>query len=135
MLIYLNLTTVGTKGGFTFLSNKSSQAISLKKACFFTSSASRSLDPSLLSGFFLSNCRWRKKKFSLKNVTTKFTITVSTFWINNILTLLIMAMASNDKNLGYRTSSLTIESKTSSSSSPGKGDCKIKFILLHFEIR
>ena len=37
-------------------------------------------------------------------------------------TFLIMEMASDERNLGYRTSSLTIESNTSSSSSPGKGD-------------
>ena len=34
----------------------------------------------------------------------------------------IIAIDSNDKNLGYRTSSLTMLSKTSSSSSPGNGD-------------
>lgn len=39
-----------------------------------------------------------------------------------ILTRRIIAIASNDKNLGYRTSSFTIESNTSSSSSPGNGD-------------
>jgi hypothetical protein len=33
-----------------------------------------------------------------------------------------MEIASVDKNLGYLTSSFTILSKTSSSSSPGKGD-------------
>ena len=38
------------------------------------------------------------------------------------ITRRIIAMDSNDKNLGYRTSSLTILSKTSSSSSPGNGD-------------
>lgn len=37
-------------------------------------------------------------------------------------TRLIIAIASNDKNLGYLTSSFTMESNTSSSSSPGKGD-------------
>jgi hypothetical protein len=37
-------------------------------------------------------------------------------------TRLMMAIASSDRNRGYRTSSFTIESKTSSSSSPGKGD-------------
>jgi len=31
-------------------------------------------------------------------------------------------MASDDRNLGYLTTSLTIESNTSSSSSPGNGD-------------
>lgn len=41
------------------------------------------------------------------------------FW----LTLRIIAIASSDKKRGYRTSSFTIESKTSSSSSPGNGDC------------
>ena len=40
----------------------------------------------------------------------------------NILTLLMMAIASRERNLGYRTSSFTIESNTSSSSSPGNGD-------------
>lgn len=39
-------------------------------------------------------------------------------------TFLMMEIASDERNLGYRTSSLTIESKTSSSSSPGKGDCR-----------
>ena len=39
------------------------------------------------------------------------------------LTLRISAIESLDKNLGYRTSSLTMLSKTSSSSSPGKGLC------------
>ena len=34
----------------------------------------------------------------------------------------MIAIDSNDKNLGYRTSSLTMLSKTSSSSSPGNGD-------------
>uniref|UniRef100_A0A6B0UIV7 Putative secreted protein n=1 Tax=Ixodes ricinus TaxID=34613 RepID=A0A6B0UIV7_IXORI len=63
----------------------------LKKACFLTSSASFSLVPSRLSGFFLSN-------------------------------LLMMAMASMDRNRGYLTSSCTMLSNTSSSSSPGKGD-------------
>lgn len=46
------LTTVGTNGGLTFLCNKSSQMTCLKNACFFTSSASLSLDPNLRSGFF-----------------------------------------------------------------------------------
>lgn len=46
----------GTKGGFTRLNSKSSHAMCLKNACFFTSSASFSLLPNLLSGFFLSNC-------------------------------------------------------------------------------
>jgi hypothetical protein len=36
----------------------------------------------------------------------------------------MMAIDSSDRNRGYRTSSFTIESKTSSSSSPGKGDWK-----------
>ena len=39
-----------------------------------------------------------------------------------ILTLLIIAIDSRDRNLGYRTSSLTMLSNTSSSSSPGNGD-------------
>ena len=39
------------------------------------------------------------------------------------LTLLINAIASFERNLGYLTSSLTILSNTSSSSSPGNGDC------------
>ncbi len=34
----------------------------------------------------------------------------------------MIAIDSKDKNLGYRTSSLTILSNTSSSSSPGNGD-------------
>lgn len=38
------------------------------------------------------------------------------------LTLLIIEMASVERNRGYLTSSFTILSKTSSSSSPGKGD-------------
>lgn len=45
------LTIVGTNGGFTFLKSKSSQNICLKNACFLTSSASRSEEPSLRSGF------------------------------------------------------------------------------------
>jgi len=36
----------------------------------------------------------------------------------------MIAIDSSDRNRGYRTSSFTIESKTSSSSSPGKGDWK-----------
>ena len=44
------------------------------------------------------------------------------------LTLLINAIASFERNLGYLTSSLTILSNTSSSSSPGNGDCNaVKF--------
>ena len=39
-------------------------------------------------------------------------------------TFLMIEMASDERNLGYLTSSLTIESNTSSSSSPGKGDCR-----------
>lgn len=39
-----------------------------------------------------------------------------------IVTLLINETASKERNLGYFTSSLTMESKTSSSSSPGNGD-------------
>lgn len=46
------------------------------------------------------------------------------------LTLLIIAIASNDKNLGYLTSSFTMESNTSSSSSPGNGDCTQKKYLI-----
>ena len=38
------------------------------------------------------------------------------------LTRLMMAIASVDKKRGYLTSSLTMQSNTSSSSSPGKGD-------------
>jgi len=34
----------------------------------------------------------------------------------------MIAIASKERNLGYRTSSFTMESNTSSSSSPGKGD-------------
>lgn len=34
----------------------------------------------------------------------------------------MIAIDSKDKNRGYRTSSFTMESNTSSSSSPGKGD-------------
>lgn len=49
------LTIVGTNGGLTFLSSKSSQEIPLKKACFLTSSASLSDEPSLRSGFLRSN--------------------------------------------------------------------------------
>ena len=39
-------------------------------------------------------------------------------------TFLMIEIASEERNLGYRTSSLTIESNTSSSSSPGNGDCR-----------
>lgn len=46
-----------------------------------------------------------------------------------MLTLLIIAIASNERNRGYRISSFTMESNTSSSSSPGKGDCNILLIL------
>lgn len=42
----------------------------------------------------------------------------------NVLTRLIIEMASVDRNRGYLTSSFTILSNTSSSSSPGKGDYK-----------
>lgn len=52
------LTIVGTNGGLTFLSSKSSHRMCLKNACFFTSSASRSDEPSLRSGFLRSNCKW-----------------------------------------------------------------------------
>lgn len=89
------LTITGVKGGLILRDKRSPQLMCLKKACFFTSSASFSEDPSLRSGCFRSN-------------------------------LLMMATASRDKNLGYLTSSLTILSKTSSSSSPGKGDCQKK---------
>ena len=51
----LRLTMVGTNGGGTLLISKSSQLTFRKKACFFTSSASLSLAPNLLSGFFLSS--------------------------------------------------------------------------------
>lgn len=43
--------------------------------------------------------------------------------IKILLTLRIIATDSSDKNGGYLTSSFTILSNTSSSSSPGKGDC------------
>lgn len=49
------LTIVGTNGGLTLRSNKSSHPIVRKNACFFTSSASRSDDPRRRSGFFRSN--------------------------------------------------------------------------------
>lgn len=49
------LTIVGTKGGGTFLFSRSSQFTFLKNACFFTSSASRSVAPSRRSGLFRSN--------------------------------------------------------------------------------
>ena len=52
----------------------------------------------------------------LNTVTTKINAD------SQLITRRIIAMDSNDKNLGYRTSSLTILSKTSSSSSPGNGD-------------
>lgn len=52
---------------------------------------------------------------------------LSSFLERVLLTLLIMEIASVDKNLGYLTSSFTILSKTSSSSSPGKGDWKRHF--------
>lgn len=54
------LTTVGTKGGFTLRSNKSSQAIWRKKACFLTSSASLSLEPKRRSGFFRNSCKYKE---------------------------------------------------------------------------
>jgi hypothetical protein len=38
------------------------------------------------------------------------------------LTFLMMEMASEERKRGYLTSSLTMESNTSSSSSPGNGD-------------
>ena len=41
--------------------------------------------------------------------------------LSYLLTLLIIAIASRERNLGYLTSSFTIESNTSSSSSPGNG--------------
>jgi len=47
----LKLTTVGTNGGLILRSKRSSQAMCLKNACFFTSSASRSLEPKRRSGF------------------------------------------------------------------------------------
>lgn len=46
---------VGTNGGLTLRSSKSSQEMPRKKACFLTSSASRSELPNLLSGFLRSN--------------------------------------------------------------------------------
>ena len=52
------LTTVGTKGGLTFRNKRSSHDINLKNACFLTSSASLSLDPSLLSGFLRNNYKF-----------------------------------------------------------------------------
>lgn len=43
----------------------------------------------------------------------------------------MIAIASNDKNLGYLTSSFTMESNTSSSSSPGNGDYKRqKYVII-----
>lgn len=43
----------------------------------------------------------------------------------------MIAIASNDKNLGYLTSSFTMESNTSSSSSPGNGDYKQqKYVII-----
>lgn len=53
-LLY-KLTIVGTNGGFTFLNNKSSHEMCRKNACFLTSSASRSDEPSRRSGFLRSN--------------------------------------------------------------------------------
>lgn len=55
-LVIWELTTVGTKGGLKRRSRRSSQGMLRKNACFFTSSASRSLEPSRLSGFLRSNC-------------------------------------------------------------------------------
>lgn len=57
------LTIVGTNGGFTRLRSKSSHAMCLKNACFLTSSASFSLLPNRLSGFFLSNCYTNDVKY------------------------------------------------------------------------
>lgn len=57
MVIVGILTMVGMNGGFTFRSNRSSHDVVLKNACFFTSSASRSDEPSRRSGFLRSNCK------------------------------------------------------------------------------
>lgn len=82
-----------------------------KNACFFISSASRSDDPRRFSGVFLNNYG-----------NTMVRLEQDKNYINQVLTLLMIAIDSSDKNLGYLTSSLTIESKTSSSLSPGNGD-------------
>lgn len=55
--------------------------------------------------------------------STNSFITIISINTIDVLTLLMMAMASAERNRGYRTSSLTILSNTSSSSSPGNGDC------------
>lgn len=66
---FKELTIVGTNGGFTFLNNKSSHEMCLKNACFLTSSASRSDEPSRRSGFLRSNFMEAKENtnFGLKD--------------------------------------------------------------------
>lgn len=96
------------------------EVLTLKNGCFFTSSASLSLDPSLRSGFLRSS--WEEGD----------SVSVFPFWAPEalprptpawrVLTLRMTPMASADRKRGYRTSSLTMLSKTSSSSSPGNGD-------------
>ncbi len=54
---------VGTKGGLSRLARRSSQWTCRKNACFLTSSASRSLAPRRLSGFFRSNWKFKAGKF------------------------------------------------------------------------
>ena len=78
----------------------------LKNGCFLMSSASLSLAPNLLSGFLLNN----------------YMFTINTVIFLRSQTFLIIDIASEERNLGYLTTSLTIESNTSSSSSPGNGD-------------
>lgn len=73
------------------------------------------------------------------------TILIKSFWIyshskckflrlpetHQPFTLRIMESASVERNRGYRTSSLTMLSNTSSSSSPGNGDCKWDILLFN----
>lgn len=101
--------------------------LTLKKACFLTSSASLSLDPKRRSGFRLRSCNGQNKEIaSQSDQLQKQKVSINKGNDTMAHTLLMMAMDSVDKKRGYLTSSFTILSNTSSSSSPGNGDWKMK---------
>ena len=85
---------VGTKGGGTLRISRSSQETFRKKACFFTSSASRSEAPSRRSGFFRSSCMGKGEVGSCIIFPHPHPCP------HPLLTLRMMAMASRLRNLG-----------------------------------
>ena len=74
---------VGTKGGGTLRMSRSSQLTFLKKACFFTSSASRSVAPRRRSGFLRNSWKAKRKSWS------KRTGTVSLFFQYRFLKVIV----------------------------------------------